>query len=156
MVAGEPGRGGRQVVGGGGGQAVGAPALGGKGQPVAVPVPFEPQHRGAEHPALVQRLAHPGLDGAEVLADHQRPGARGLQGQYREHRLGVVADVRPLRGRLPLRDPPEPEQAHDVVDAQGARVAEEGAQEAAVGGVAGRRPAGPGARAAGPSPGRAR
>lgn len=82
---------------------------------------------------FAQRLAHTGLDGAEVLADDHRTGQRGLQHQDGEHGLGVVADVGALRRRLALRDPPEAEQAHDVVDAQRAGVAEEGLQQAPVG-----------------------
>ncbi len=123
-------------MGGGGGQAAGAPALGGQGAAVALPVAFEPQDGRAEHAALAQRLADAGLDGAQVLADHQRPGPGGLQDQHGEHGLGVVADVGALRGRVALRHPPQAEQAHDVVDAQGPGVTEEGPEQFAERGVA--------------------
>ena len=50
-----------------------------------------------------------------------------LQGQHTEHRLRVVAHVGALGGRPAGRHPPQPEQAHDVVDAQPPRMPEGGA-----------------------------
>ncbi|CAM5301714.1 hypothetical protein STENM223S_04259 [Streptomyces tendae] len=60
VLAGEAGGGGRQVVGGGRGQAVGAPALGRQRAAVALPVPLEPQHRRAVHPASRSASRTPG------------------------------------------------------------------------------------------------
>lgn len=59
-----------------------------------------------------------------------------LQGEDGEHRLRVVVDVRAVGRRVPLRHPPEAEQTHHVVDAQGARVAQEALEQSAVRGVA--------------------
>ncbi len=118
-------------MGGGRGQAVGPPPGGRQRPAVARPVPFEPQHGGAEHPAPGQRLTHPRLHRPEVLADDEGAGPVRLQEQDRQHRLAVVRDVRALGGRDPLRDPPEPEQAHHVVDAQRPGMAEHPAQQRA-------------------------
>ncbi len=119
VLAGEPGRGAWQVVGGEGGQAARPPAVRGQDAAAGLPVPFEPEHGRTEHAARRQLLPDARLDRAEVLADHRRPGPVRLQGQHAEHRLRVVADVRALGGRVAFRHPPEAEQAHHVVDAQG-------------------------------------
>ena len=92
VLAGQVPRGGRQVVGGHRGQAqLPASAAAAAGAPVAVPL--EPQDRGAEHAAVAQVVAHPRLDRAEVLADHEGAGPVRLQGQDPDHRLVVVAHV---------------------------------------------------------------
>lgn len=129
MVAGQPGGGGRQVVGRGGGEAAFPPALRGQRAAGARPVALEPEHGGAEHSAPGERLAYARFDRAEVLPYDDRTGPVRLQDEDGEHRLGVMADVRALGGRSSLGDPPEPEQAHDVIDAQGAGVGEQAAQQ---------------------------
>ena len=113
-----------QVVRGDRGHAVLAPAVG--GQRLAVLVCLEPQHGGAEDAAARQVVTHPRLDGAEVLADDQRLGALRLQREDADHCLVVVADVGADRGAATLRDPPQPEQADDVVHAQAADAAQRG------------------------------
>ena len=75
-----------------------------------------------EQAALAQVVARGRLDDAEVLADHDRAGARGLQHQDADERLVVVADVGTLDRTHAVGDPPEPEEADDVVDAQAAGV----------------------------------
>ena len=100
---------------------------------------LEPEHRGAEHAAGRQLLAHPRLHRAEVLADHDDARALGLERQDAEHGLVVVVDIGALGGPVALRDPPQPEQTHDVVDPDAARVAEDPAQHLPPRAVAGLR-----------------
>ena len=116
MVAGQITGGRRQVVGGHRGQAVLPPPLRPQRRPAAVELELEPEDRGAENAALPQVVAHPRLDGAEVLADHTAPGpawppAPGCRPAPR----GRTAGTCPRSGRA-LRDPPQPEQPDDVVD----------------------------------------
>ena len=146
----EAGRG-RQVVGGDAGERRRPPRR--RRQERAVVVALEPQHRAAEHAGRVERLAHAVLDGAEVLADDHRAGAERLEGEHAEHGVGVVRDVGALGGGRAPRHPPQPEQAHDVVDAQPAGVPQDAAHDVAERRVAGLRRAGRAATAAGPSPG---
>ena len=88
----------------------------------AVVLVLEPQHGGAQDAARRQVVAHPRLDVAEVLADDDGAGAVRLEGEHADHRLVVVADVS-ARGRAETRrDPPQPEEPDDVVDAQRAGV----------------------------------
>ena len=90
-----------------------------------VRVVLEPQHGGAQDAARSQILAHPRLDVAEILPDHDRAGAMRLEREHADHRLVVIADVR-ARGRpQPGGNPPQPEEADDVVDAQRAGVPQE-------------------------------
>ena len=78
---------------------------GGSGRPVAVPVPLEPQHGGAEHPAPRSASRTPGSTVPRSSPMTSGPGAVRLQGEDGEHRLGVVADVRALGGRAALAGP---------------------------------------------------
>ncbi len=137
MLPGQPGRRAGQVVRGDRGQAVGAPVAGRQrpGRLLGV-VAFEPQDGRAEHAPPGQLRTDHRLDRPQVLPDDGGARAVRLQGEDGEHRLGVVPHVRALRRRPALRHPPQPEQAHDVVDAQGARVPQHAAQQTAVRGVA--------------------
>ncbi len=60
------------------------------------------------------------------------PARAGLQREHPDHRVGVVRDVGAVRGGRPGRDPPEPEQPHDVVDPQPAGVPEHPPHQLAV------------------------
>ena len=137
VLAGQVPRGRRQVVRGHRGQHERPVVLGGERR--AVHVALEPQHRRAEHPALGQVVAHPRLDDAEVLADDDGAGAVRLEREDADERLVVVADVRAVGGVGALGDPPQPEQPDDVVDPDGARVPQHGAQHVAVRPVRGAR-----------------
>ncbi len=77
------------------------------------------------------------FDRTQVLADDERPRPMRLQREHGEHDLGVGMDVRAARRTDARRHPPQPEQARDVVDAQPVGLAEQGADEVAVGRVAG-------------------
>ena len=105
----------REVVGRDGRQRRGAPLR--RRQLLAL-LDLEPQHRAAEHPCSVEGLAHPDLDGAQVLADDDGARAVRFEQDHSEHRLRVVGHERALRGGPARGDPPQPEQAHDVVDPQ--------------------------------------
>ena len=87
-----------------GGQAQRAPVLR-SDRDVAVPVPLEPQHGGAEDPAVSQVVPHPRLDRAEVLADDERAGPVRLQRQDPDHRLVVVPHVGARRTAAARRAP---------------------------------------------------
>ena len=82
-------------------------------------------------PRDAQVVARGRLDDAEVLADHDGAGALRLQRQHADHRLVVVAHVGALGRRAALRDPPEPEQPDDVVDADPAGVPQHGRDQVA-------------------------
>ena len=69
-----------------------------------------------------QNAAHVIRYGAQILANHHASGARGLDGQYSQHRLVVVRHVCAVAGTEPLRNPPQAEQAQHMVDAHRARV----------------------------------
>ncbi len=96
-----------------------------------MPLEFEPQDRGPEDAALAQIVAHPRLDRAEILTDDYCLSAVRLEGEDADHRLVVVADVRPGRRRHAVGDPPEPEQPDDVVDADPAGMAQHGREDVA-------------------------
>ena len=72
--------------------------------------------------AIGQNAAHVIRYGAQILANHHASGARGLDGQYSQHRLVVVRHVCAVAGTEPLRNPPQAEQAQHMVDAHRARV----------------------------------
>ena len=129
LVAGEVARGRRQVVGGDRGEAPLAPLLG--GQRAAVGAALEPEDRGAEDAAGAQEVAGLRRDHAEVLPDDDGAGPVRLEGEHADQRLVVVADVGALVGRAAGGDPPEPEQADDVVDPDPAGVPEHGADQVA-------------------------
>ncbi len=130
VLPGQITRGGRQVVRGDRGQAVLPPPLGAQRPAVTVAVQLEPQDRGTEQAALAQVVAHPRLDGAQVFTDHDRPGPVRLKRDDADHRLVVVAHVGAVGRRRALRDPPQPEQPDDVVDANAARVPQHGVDHA--------------------------
>ncbi|MPN05611.1 hypothetical protein SDC9_152862 [bioreactor metagenome] len=117
------------------GHRVFAPMFGRRG--LAVRVVLEPQHRGAQDAAFGEIAAHPGLDGAQIFADDECPGALSLQHDDADERIVVVAHIGALARRAALGDPPEPEHAEDVVDPHAARMAEGGLQHAAERAVSG-------------------
>ncbi len=57
-------------------------------------------------------------DGPEVLTDHLARVAVGLEGQDREELLDRVADVGALIEGVPVRNPVEAGQRHDVVETE--------------------------------------
>src|SRR5919197_407220 len=89
---------------------------------------LEPEHATAEHPPSPELAAHRGLDGAEVFADDEGPGTRALEGDDVEQLGRRVANVSAVRRVATERDPPEPKEAHDMVDPEPASVAEARAQ----------------------------
>ena len=110
----------RQVMRADGGHAAGPPVL--RAQRRAVRFAGEPEHVGAEDAAVGQVLPDPRVHRAEVLADRQRAGPRGLAGQRAHGRPVVVPHVRAaVRGHA-LRHPPQPHQPHHVVHPEAARV----------------------------------
>ena len=65
-----------------------------------------------------QVVTDPGIVGAEVFADSQHAGAHCRTGQHPYHADVVVADVGALVRGHARWHPPQPAQAHHVVDAQ--------------------------------------
>ena len=90
-------------------------------------VVLEPQQPVGQHAVLGEGLADAVLDGAEVLADDDRLRPVALQRDDVEQVLGRVADVGAGGGGRRRGHPPQPEQAHDVVDAQPAGAGHGGA-----------------------------
>ncbi len=86
-----------------------------------------------------QVAADPAVDGAEVLADRDAARARGRARERRHRRVVVIADVGAAVGGLAGGHPPQPRKAHDVVDAQAARVPQRGPEQLGQRPVAGRR-----------------
>ena len=97
----------------------------------------EPLHIGAKHAMIGQNAAHIIRHGAQILADHHAAGARGLDGQYAEHRLVVVHHVGAIAGAKSLRNPPQAEQSQHVIDTHRARMLIHGMHHFAVHLVAG-------------------
>ena len=124
VFAGQIARRRRQVVGGHRGQAQVSPVLG-RQRPPAVPIDFEPQDRCSQQAAVAQIIAHPRLDRAEILTHDNRTGPMRLQRDDADHCVVVITHIGALCGRYALRDPPQPEQADDVVDAHPAGVPED-------------------------------
>ncbi len=102
------------------GQGVAPPLTRRERRPVRAAL--EPEHRGAEHPPFGQVVPDPRSDRAEILADGQGPGRDRLASQHADHGPVVILHVGALVRTHPGRHPPEPEQAHHVVDAQAAGV----------------------------------
>ncbi len=125
----------RHVVGAHRRHAVAPPVLRGQRRPVGLA--GEPEHGGAHDPAGRQVLADPAVDGAEVLADGQRPGPGRLPGQRGHRGPVVVADVRAAVGRPAHGHAPQPHQPHHVVDPQPAAVPEPGSEQLVQRAVAG-------------------
>src|SRR3954451_16679828 len=96
---------------------------------------FEPQQGRAEDAAVSELVAHAGLNGPEVLADHERACALRLEREDAEHRFGVVPHIGAGRRTRPGGNPPEPEQAEDVVDAKTAGMTEDRGDKIAMGRV---------------------
>ena len=83
---------------------------------------LEPQHTGAQHAPTGQIVSGPGLHGSQILADDDGTGPMGLQEDDAEHGLVVVAHIGAMVGPHSLGNPPQAEQADDVVHAQRAGV----------------------------------
>ena len=130
----------REVVGRHGRQA--QLAVVGRRDDGAGVVVLEPHDGRPEDPALAQVVAHPRLDDAQILPDEDRAGPVRLEREDPDEGLVVVAHVGASRGLLVLRDPPQPEEADDVVDADAPGVGEDRAHHVAVGPVPGLREAG--------------
>src|SRR5262249_5571562 len=77
----------------------------------------------AEDPESRQRLAYRGFHRAEVLAHHHYLIANAFQREDADEVLAQFADVRPAGGIGAIGYPEEAEEAHHMVDAQGATVA---------------------------------
>src|SRR5436309_14777703 len=77
----------------------------------------------AENPEAGQRLADLRFDGAEILADNDYPVTDAFQCQDLHEIQRQLLDVGALGSIALFRDPVEPEEPHDVVDAQRASVA---------------------------------
>src|SRR5664280_1756152 len=121
-------------MGGHGGQTQLAIGLSRQGS--ALSVLLEPQDRRAEDAALAQIVSDPGLNHTEVLANHQRARPLRLEHQDADQGLVVVADVGALTGGQALRNPPQPEEADDMVDPDAASMAQDSAQHVSIRGVA--------------------
>jgi len=89
-------------------------------------IALEPRAPVRQHAVTGESLAHAVLDGAEVLADDEGAGARAFERHDAEQVSGGIADVATFGRWEPGRDPEQPEQPHDVIDADSARVAERG------------------------------
>jgi hypothetical protein len=98
---------------------------------------FEPETAVREDASLRQRLPHAVFDGAQVLADDEGAGPRAFERHDAEQVVGGIADVPTLGRGETGRNPEEPEQPHDVVDAKAASVAERGPDRFDEGPVAG-------------------
>jgi hypothetical protein len=94
-------------------------------------VALEPEHGAAQHPGGVQVGAHPRLDRAQVLAHDEGAGADRLEREHAEQRVAVVGHVGARARAGVLRHPPQPEQAHHVVDPQPAGVPQAAAHHVA-------------------------
>ncbi|MNC24394.1 hypothetical protein D3C75_724480 [compost metagenome] len=124
----------RQVVGAGGGQGVVRPVenrleMAGLGL-------LEGQHAHAQHGLGRQLLAQAVRHGAQVFAEDDCLMAHRLQRQQAQQVVQRVVEVGAFAGLGPLRDQPQPAQAHDMVDAQAAGVGEVGPQHFDEGAVA--------------------
>ena len=80
------------------------------------------EHVHSEEAVAVQALTDLGRHGAEVLADQQRAVAVRLERQHGEQLVVGIAHVDAVLCRQPLRDPEQPLELHDMVDAQDAGV----------------------------------
>ena len=94
-------------------------------------VALEAEHAGREHAPGLELRRELARHRAEILADHERPRAPALEREHAEQLVGGLRDVGALAARPPGGNPELPLQAHHVVDAQRARGAEGGAQQAA-------------------------
>ena len=97
-------------------QVVGADRRHRRDRPVGRVVVLEPQQLVRQQPGGRQRLPYTGLDGAEVLTDHDRGGAVALQRHDVEQVAAGIAHVRTIGRRPSGQHPPQPEQPHRMVD----------------------------------------
>ena len=101
----------------------------------AVVLLLKPQDAGPQHTAAGQVVARPGLHGPQVLTDDHSAGPVSLQQDDAEHGLVVVAHVGAVVRTHALGDPPQAEQADDVVHAQCAGVTQDRAHHVTQRGV---------------------
>ena len=78
-----------------------------------------------------------GLNRAQIFSDHQGLGPMAFQGHDGQEIFRGIADKRSACGIEAARDPVEPEQTHDVIDAQPPAVAQGGPNRLADGFVPG-------------------
>ncbi len=109
-----------QVVHRDAGQRLSPPMLGGRDRVAA----FEPQHPGAEDPAVGHVRSHPVGHRTQVLPDHDCTDAVGLQRENPDQCLMVHGHVRALIGREPLGNPPLSVQTQHMVDPDATGVAQ--------------------------------
>ena len=76
----------------------------------------------AEHAELPQPFANERLDGTQVLTDEDNFIPYTLERKNTKQVVRIIQDVCALAGILAFRDPKQPEEAHHMVDAQGAAV----------------------------------
>lgn len=65
----------------------------------------------------------------EILADHHAAMALAFQRQHRQQIVHRIFDVGAAIGGFAIRDPPQPQQRHDVIDTQRATAGHVGAQK---------------------------
>ncbi len=103
----------------------------------AMLIPLEPEYVHSRHAALGQTNAKLRRHGSKILADHHCAMAMGFERDEIEKVVERIAKIGALQRVRAFRDDPEPHQAHDVIDADAARVAERRLQRGDEGLIAG-------------------
>ena len=85
---------------------------------------FEPFHCATENAVLGQRFGHISRNHAKILAHDHATGARRFQRENAEHDVRIVMHVGAVHGLLAFRNPPQAEQAENMVDTHRARIGE--------------------------------
>ena len=76
----------------------------------------------AEHTELPQPFANVRLNGTQVFTDQDNFVPHTLERKNAKQVVRIIQDVCALAGIFAFRDPKQPEEAHHMVDAQGAAV----------------------------------
>ena len=92
-------------------------------------IPLEVEQPERQHARLQHLFAEPFGDRAEILSDDEASIAHALEGENAQELLKGIVDIAALGRPLACRNPEEPHQFHDVIDAQGAGVTHIGAQQ---------------------------
>ncbi len=92
-------------------------------------VAFEIEHFVGVDAAVAQLADDLHRHRAEILADHHATVALAFQRQHRQQIVHRVFDIGAATGGFAIRDPPQPQQRHDVIDAQRAAAGHVGAQK---------------------------